>query len=377
VSDLAIKIAPEILIGTDIINRAGAICKVYGNRVLLITEKSLLGSEAIERLAVVLADSGVEAILFSDISPLSMADKAENAAALARAGHCSAVIGFGGSEVLSIARATALIAAGEIDVFELLEGKNGKTFLPYIAIPSIKEDPFLLADSFIAVDPRDRAVRLIHTLSGSCRALILDGDFSARYGDPSLAFDGFCVAVEAYCSKKANIFSDPLLESAVAFYGRIISAFLHKNEDDNRELFAKAGFLAAMGAAVSAPGVVSVLAYGVAARFPVEKSMCAAIMLPFVLDKLADSRAEKMAKVAFLMGEKTEGLPVAEAALLPAASIRDSLKKLNVFAPLESLGLKLDRLVSITESVRNFDITAFSPWTVTSEEILNIVKTAF
>jgi alcohol dehydrogenase class IV len=67
----------------------------------------------------------------------------------------------------------------------------------------------------------------------------------------------------------------------------------------------------------------------------------------------------------------------ADAALLTAASIRSSLEKTAISPRLQDLGLQLDRLIPITESVRNLDIVAFSPWTVTSEEILNIIKQSF
>jgi alcohol dehydrogenase len=379
VTDIVLKIDPEIVIGMDIINRVGTICKTYGNQFLLISEKSLNDDKNIERLKIILQDSGVETILFDEIKPPVMADIVENIAHLAHAAHCSGVIGFGGPCVQTIARLTAIIAADVHDVFELLDGKIPTAALPYIAIPSVKEDPFLTADSFIAVDPRNREIRLVHTPRGLCKAIVIDGAFSGRTSVDSgyaAAFDGFCIAVEAYCSKKANILSDPVLEKAIALFAQIISSYVN-GAVNMEELDAQAGFLVNIGSAISAPGVASTLARAVADRFPVEKSLCAAALLPVILDKLVSCRAEKIAKVASLMGETTEGLPDAEAALLPAASIRSSLEKLAISSRLQNLGLQLDRLISITDSVRNLDIVAFSPWTVTSEEILNIIKQAF
>ncbi|MDR1073112.1 MAG: iron-containing alcohol dehydrogenase [Treponema sp.] len=378
-TDIVLKIDPEIVIGMDIINRVGMICKTYGNQFLLISEKSLNDDKNIERLKIILQDSGVETILFDEIKPPVMADIVENIAHLAYAAHCSGVIGFGGPCVQTIARLTAIIATGVNDVFELLDGKMPTAALPYIAIPSVKEDPFLTADSIIAVDPRNREIRLVHTPRGLCKAIVIDGAFSGRTSVDSgyaAAFDGFCIAVEAYCSKKANILSDPVLEKAIALFAQIISSYVN-GAINMEELDAQAGFLVNIGSAVSAPGVVSTLARAVADRFPVEKSLCAAALLPVILDKLVSCRAEKIAKVASLMGEKTEGISDAEAALLPAASIRLSLEKLAISSRLQNLGLQFDRLISITDSVRNLDIVAFSPWTVTSEEILNIIKQAF
>lgn len=374
-TDIVLKIDPEVIIGMDIINRAGAICKTYGSRVLLASEESLHANKCIERLTAILADSGIEAILFDEIPPLAMADTAENIALLARAAHCAGIIGFGGIVVQAIARMAAIIATDELNIFDLLDGKTSTASLPYIAIPSLKEDPFQTAASFIAVDPRDRAIRLVHAPRGLCKAVIIDGTFSGQTGCAA-AFDGLCIAIEAYCSKKANILSDPLLEEAITLFARIISSYVNGTTEMG-ELEAQAGFLVNIGSAVSAPGIGSTLAYSIAARFPVAKSLCAAALLPVILDKLVSCRAEKIAKVASLMGQKVEGLSDANAALLSAVSIRSSLDRLSISIHLQSLGLDLDRLIPITEAVRNLDLVAFSPWTATSEEILNIVKQSF
>ncbi|MDR2782938.1 MAG: iron-containing alcohol dehydrogenase [Treponema sp.] len=373
--DTVLKLEPEIVIGMDIINRVGTICKTYGNQFVLISEKSLNDDNSIERLKGILQDSGIQTILFDEIKAPVTADIAENIAHLAHAAHCSGIIGFGSPSVQTIARLTAIIAADENDVFELLDGKIPAAALPYIAIPSVKEDPFLTAGSFIVVDPRNREIRLIHAPGGSCKAVVIDGAFSRQTG-AAAAFDGFCIAVEAYCSKKANILSDSVLEKAVMLFAQIISSRVN-GAVNTEELDAQAGFLVNIGSAVSAPGIGSTLARAIADRFPVEKSLCAAALLPVILDKLVSCRAEKIAKVASLMGEKTEGLSDAEAALLPAASIRSSLEKTAISPRLQDAGLQLDRLIPITESVRSLDIVAFSPWTVTSEEILNIIKQSF
>ncbi len=373
--DISLKIDPEVIIGTDIINRAGAICKTYGNRVLLVSEKKFSDNKSIDRLRTVLSDSGVEAILFEEIEPLAMADVAENIAALARAARCSGIIGFGGTHIQALSRVASCLSAGTLDVFEILEGKTPETFLPYIAIPSIKEDPFLIADNFIVIDPRDRAIRQVNAPRDLCKALIIDGEFSGGAGFAA-AFDGFLIAVEAYCSKKANILSEPLLERAIALYADIILEY-SKGVTDMREREAQAGLLVNIGSAVSVPGICSALAYSIAGRFPVTKALCAAMMLPAALDKLMSCRAEKMAKIATLMGEHRDGMSDADAAILPLASIRKSLESLNLSTHLQMLGLDFDRLVPVAESVRALDLVAFSPWTVTSEEILNILKSSF
>jgi alcohol dehydrogenase len=318
-----------------------------------------------------LKDSNVEAILFDEIPSVAMADIAESAAVLARAARCSGVIGFGGITTQAVARIAALIAHAEIDVFDLLDGKSVQSgFLPYIAIPSIKEDFFLFSDECLSIDPRDRSVKQIRLPKELCKAVIIDNGFISEE-NIAYAFDGFCISVEAYCSKKANFLSDPLLEQAISFYGMLIAG------RDKNDIPGQAGFLASLGTALSAPGMGSILSYLMARRFPTAKSLCAAALLPRVLERLSVTRPEKIAKVASLLGKSTEKLSIEESASLITSFIHLSLDAQNINPHLQSVGLQIDPLIPLTEAARDLNCAGFSPWAVTSEELIGLIKQSF
>ncbi|MDR0785280.1 MAG: iron-containing alcohol dehydrogenase [Treponema sp.] len=370
--DIYFNIDPEIIIGTDTINRAGTICNKYGNKVLIAADKTLHKNKETERLVAILKDSNVEAILFDEIPSVAMADIAAAAANLAYAARCSSIVGFGGITTQAVARIAALIVHAEIDIFDLLDGKLVQSgFLPYIAIPSIKEDFFLFSNICLSIDPRDRSVKQIRLPTGLCKTVIIDNDFIPNK-DAASAFDGFCMSVEAYCSKKANFLSDPLLEQAVAFYSMTIAG-----RGDKSGVVGEAGFLASLGVALSAPGMGSILSYLIARRFPVAKSLCAAALLPGILKKLTATRPEKIAVVASLLGKPAEKLSIEESASLITSFIRSSMDAQNINPRLQSLGLQLDPLIPLTEAARNLDFAGFSPWTVTSEELIGLIKQSF
>jgi alcohol dehydrogenase len=372
VGDIYFNIDPEIIIGTDTINRAGTICGRYGNKVLVVADKALHENKETERLIAILKDSNVEAILFDAIPPVAMADIAASVATLAHAARCSSIIGFGGIATQAIARITALIVNAEIDVFDLLDGKLAQSAcLPYIAIPSIKEDFFLFSNTCLSIDPRDRSIKQTRLPNGLCKTVIIDNGFISNE-NIAYAFDGFCMSVEAYCSKKANFLSEPLLEQAIAFYSMIIAG--HDNRGD---VVGEAGFLASLGVALSAPGMGSVLSYLIARRFSVAKSLCAAALLPGILEKLAAIRPEKIASVASLLGKSAEKLSIEESASLVTSFIRSSLDAQNINSRLQNLGLQLDPLIPLTEAARDLDFAGYSPWTVTSEELIGLIKQSF
>ncbi|MDR2072350.1 MAG: iron-containing alcohol dehydrogenase [Spirochaetaceae bacterium] len=379
--DISLQLDPEIIIGIDTVNRAGTICGEFGNRVLIVTEQVLYENRSIERLSAVLEEAGIEAIVFDEVPPQTTADVAEAAAILARGARCAVIIGFGGLKTQSIARTAAMIVKTRINIFDLIDGANPPgDFIPYVSIPTTGRDPFLFSRYFVVVDPRDRSAKLMKSPQGLCVAAIVDGGLSESLSGKfasTTAFDGFCVAVEAYCSTKASFLSDALLEQAILLYTQMMDSYIDNKLFDMAGGATNAGLLIALGCAVSSPGIGTALAFALNGRFPVAKSWCSTILLPYILEKLVSARPEKLAKIAGLMGEPVMGAPVSESAAMAVDAIRRRMGILQVPARFKDYDLSLDRLVPIAEAARNLEFVAFSPWTVSSEDAYDLLKQAF
>jgi alcohol dehydrogenase len=379
--DISFRIDPEIIIGPAAINRIGSICSRYGNRVLIATEQVLYENQCIERLCGILKESGIETIVYDEIPAQATADVAENAAGLARGSRCSAIIGFGGLKTQTIARMAAIISPAKIPVFDLLDGRQStEEFIPYIAIPTAGRDPFMFTNYFIAVDPRDRSVKQVKSPGKLCAAAIIDSSLSEALPgafSATTAFDGFCVAVEAYCTTRGNFLSDALLEQAIIIYSQMLDSYTNNNTYDLAGNSTNAGFLISLGSAASSPGIGTALAYAINGRFPVAKSWSSTVLLPYILEKLVAARPEKIARIGTLMGEHLEGVSVSESANIAIDNIRRRMGLLKVPARLKEFNLSLDRLLPVAEAARRLEFVAYSPWTVSSEDTFDILKQAF
>ena len=291
------------------------------------------------------------------------------------------IIGFGSIKTQYIAKLAAILAVSHLRLFDLLDGeKEENSFLPYAAIPATGADPFLLSDHLIAVDPRDRTVKLVKCPRLLCQSIILDPGLSEQISGkfvPTAAFDGLCTSMEAYCSIKSSFFSDALLEQAISLYARMMYSYVDNMVSDMHGASVHAGLLMALGASVSSPGIGTALSYALNGKFPVAKSWCATVLLPYVMEKLVASRPEKMAKVAALMGEISEGVSTADAANIAVDTVRRFMGQLQVPARLKDFNLSLDRLVPTAESARDLEFVSSSPWTVTTEGAYDLLKQAF
>ena len=379
--DIALKLDPEIVIGPDTINRIGSICGRFGNRVLIATEQVLHENKYIQRLVDILEESGVETIIFDEIPAQATAEVAEHVAGLVRGSRCTSIIGFGGLKTQTIARFAAIIASARIPIFELLDGRHiTENFIPYIAIPTAGRDPFMFTNYFIAVDPRDRSIKQVKSPTGLCAAAIIDLNLSEALSGAfaaTTAFDGLCVAIEAYCSVRGNFISDAVLEQAIALYSQMMDTYSQNNTFDLAGTATNAGFLVALGSAVSSPGIGTALAYAINGRFPVAKSWSSTVLLPYILERLVAARPERIARLGSIMGENFDGVSVSEAANSTVEIIRRRMGLLKVPARLKEFNLSLDRLIPVAESARNLEFVAFSPWTVSSEDAFDILKQAY
>ena len=192
-----------------------------------------------------------------------------------------------------------------------------------------------------------------------------------------MAFDGFCTAVEIYCSAKSSFFSDALLEQAISFYSGMIMSQAENYGPEHAEEIVNAAFLVAMGSTVSGPGIGTALAYALDGKFQLAKSWCSTVILPYILEKLAAARPNKMARIAALMGLPIEGSSVGEAATMVVDTIRHYMGMSQVPTRLKEFNLSLDHLGQVAEDARNLEFVSFSPWTVASEDAFDILKQAY
>jgi len=200
----------------------------------------------------------------------------------------------------------------------------------------------------------------------------LSGKFAA-----TTAFDGFCSAFEAYCSSKANFFSDALLERAMELYVKIMDSFADNRPFDALGISTQAGFLTSLGIASSAPGIGTALSFSLNGRFPVAKSWCSTVLLPYVMEFAAKARVERIARVAGLMGEAVEGVGATAAAAIAVDGIRRRMGLLKVPARLKDFGLALDKLVPVAECAKDLEFVAFSPRAVSAEDAYDLLKQAY
>jgi alcohol dehydrogenase len=380
--DLVFSVPTEIKFGLDVANRVAAVVNEYGERALLVTEAILYEGKVIDRVQALLEKKGLQYIVYDEVVPNATSSVVDDGVKLARGAHADVVVGLGGMRTLSVGKLIAMVAAGQAEMDDYLSGMLPKPVsLPYVALPTTCRDPFLLTGEYLVTDSRDRSAKLGRVPAGPARAVIIDPRLSATLPPKFTAttlMDTLLAGVEGYLSSRNNFLSETFFLPALELIGKTIGPLRDAPDDLRVRMNAStAGLLVALGLTVSRTGVGAALSYAINGRFMVPKSWVASILLPHVLEFYAGVAAEKLARVAAFLGEEVSTAAPVEGAARAVEAVRRILGSLGLPTRLRDFDLNLDDMVEAASTARSFDMMNYLPRSISSEDLYELLKSAY
>jgi alcohol dehydrogenase class IV len=380
--DIAFAVPTEIMFGLEVVNRLASGVAKLGERVLLVTETILYEGKTIERIQALLDKKSIQYIVYDEVVPNATSTAVDEGVKLARGAHADVVVGLGGVKTLSIAKCIAMTVPTRLEMDDFLSGMQpqGKP-LPYIALPTTCRDPFLLVDDYLVTDSRDRTARIGKTQPGITRLALVDPKLTstlpAKYTATTL-MDTLLSAVEGFISTRSNFLSDTFFVQAIELAGRSIRQVATHPEDLRVRMNAcMAGLLTALGLTMGKQGIGTALAYAINGRFMVPKSWISAIMLPHVMEINTSSSPEKLARLSQLLGEESGEEDPVEAAGRAVQAVRRLIASLGLPTRLRDFDLNLDDMVDIAGTARGFDMMNYLPRPISTEDLYELIKSAF
>jgi len=380
--DVSFMIPTDVRFGLDVVNRIAAVVSQYGERVLLVTEAILYEGKVIDRIQALFEKKNIQYIVYDEVVPHATSSVIDAGGGLARSARVQVIVGLGGVRTLSVAKCIAMVAPVKLDMDDFLSGVQPQgEALAFIAIPTTCRDPFLLVDEYLVIDGRDRVARIGRTPRGITRVAIVDPKLTVtlppKYTATTL-LDTLLVAEEGYLSSRANFLSDTYLARACELIGRTLPALIEQPDDLRVRMNASmAGLLAALGLSMSKAGVGAALAYAINGSFMVPKSWVAAIMLPHVMEFYSGVAAEKLSAVGKYLGEENGDATPVEGAARAVEAVRRTLGQLGLPTRLRDFELELDDMVEVAGTARNFDLMNYLPRSISTEDLYELIKSAF
>lgn len=380
--DILFHIPTRVVFGLDTINRIGQLVTDYGERAFLVTEAILYEGKVINKVQEILDKKGVPYIVFDEVVPNATSRTVDDGVTLARGSHADVVIGLGGIRTLSIAKSIAMTAPSENDMDDFLSGVQPQSQpLAYIEVPTTCRNPFMFADEYLVVDGRDRSGKIGRTQKGLTKAALIDPKLSltlpAKYTATTI-MDTLLGSIEGFLSAKANFLSDTYLQRAIEILGEVIKEGIQNVDDIRMRMNAStAGLLMGLGLSTSKLGIGSSLAFAINARFMSPKSWVSTIFLPCVMEFALNVRGDRIAQVARLLGEDVSDASSGEAPVRAIDAVRRVISSLGLPTRLREFDLSLDEMIEVAGAARSFDMMNYLPRVVSTEDIYELIKSAF
>ncbi len=380
--DILFHIPTRVVFGPDAVNRVGQLVADYGERAFLVTEAILYEGKVINRVQDLLDKKGVQHIVFDEVVPNATSRTVDDGVKLARGSHADVVVGLGGVRALSIARCIAMTASSSHDMDDYLSGVLPlEPPLAYVEVPTTCRDPFMFVDEYLMIDGRDRTGRVGRTQRAITKAVLIDPKLSvtlpAKY-TATTVMDTLLACVEGFLSSRANFISDTHIARAIEILGALVREGV-QNVDDLRirTNASSAGLLMALGLSTSKLGIGSALSFALNSRFMVPKSWVSTILLPYVLEFTVNVRGDRIGQIGKLLGEEGSDASAGDASTRTIEAVRRIISSLGLPTRLREFDLTLDEMIEVAGVARSFDMMNYLPRVVSTEDIYELIKSAF
>jgi alcohol dehydrogenase len=370
------------LMGAGCLQEAAADIKGYGYRkALIVTDKILNQIGVVAKLTTLLADHGIESVVFDETKPNPTMANVESGLAMIKANGCDCVISLGGGSPHDCAKGIALVAAngGSIQDYEGVD-RSAKPQLPLIAINTTAGTASEMTRFCIITDDArhvkmaiiDKHVTPLMSVNDPELMLAKPAGLTAATG-----MDALTHAIEAYVSTIATPVTDASAIMAIQLIAKHLRTAVNQGDDLHaREQMAYAQFLAGMAFNNASLGYVHAMAHQLGGFYDLPHGVCNAVLLPHVQAYNAQVSAARLKEVARYMGVDVSTMNDEQGADAAIAAIKQLALDVKIPAGLAQLGVKADDFDTLASNALKDACGFTNPKQASHEEIVAIFRAA-
>jgi alcohol dehydrogenase len=262
----------KLVFGEGKLETAGEEAKIFGKKALIVTTGDLFKKNGlVDRLAAILAKSGVGSAYYSEISPNPLHTEIDAGAAFAKKNGCDLMIGLGGGSAIDSAKGMAIALGHGRPIWDFCMGPDqaqitAKT-LPIIAITTTSGTGSEGTQWAVITNKATKEKPGIGSDYTFAKVAIVDPELMATMPPKitaSTGFDALAHSIEAYTSTLSNALTDMYCEKAIRLIGRYLRRAVKDGSDrEARNGMALANTLGGFSIAVAIVTVCHGLAHSV------------------------------------------------------------------------------------------------------------------
>lgn len=380
------KLPTKIYFGENAAMELKDILTSYGiTKVMIVTDPGIAGTESFQKLIQKLDADEVDYVLFDRAEADPPIEAVDEAAQILKDSGADGVVAVGGGSSIDTSKAMSMLVTNEGSVRDYLFGGTKEVInrpLPLIAIPTTAgSGSEVTAASVITDNQNDIKLSVTHEYLMPLAAII---DPVMHIGMPpmitaSTGMDALTHAIEAYVSLNAEPISDMYAETAIRMIGQYIRTAMYKPADiEGRSNMAVASVLAAAAMVNAGLGAVHGISQSMGGIAHTPHGIANSLMLPYVMELNVKGNPKKFAKIAELLGEKTDGLSIRDAAALSIKAVKQLSDDLRIPDSLSKLAIPVtpDMFPKIVEGTMGYRLLAVNPVKVRKQDVYDILEKA-
>lgn len=306
-------------------------------RPLVVTDEFFASSPLLTSFETRLADASLDYATFSGVVPDPTTDSLDAGVEMARAAGCDSVIGFGGGSSIDSAKAIAVLAEHGGHLARFKAPAETPAGLPILAVPTTAGTGSEATRVAVVIDSQTHEKFLC--MGDGLLPVAAHVDYELTLAKPyrltaDSGLDALCHAMEAYVSRKATPFTDPL---ALAACRSIATHLRDACERPDDRVAREAMMLASTQAGIAFSNASVTLIHGmsrpIGARYHVPHGMSNACLLPAVTEFSLAGAPQRYADVSVAMGFADASAATATA----TAALLDGLRALTADLRVPSL----------------------------------------
>ncbi len=328
---------PQLLEGDGAVLKLPKFIKEKGiNKVLVVTDKGLMGLHLLDPMFEELKKEGVEYVVYDGVQPNPTIPNIEECKDLYISANCQGIIAFGGGSPMDCAKAAAARVVKPKKSVRKMRGylKVNKKLPPFFAVPTTAGTGSETTLAAVVTDPETHEKNAIADPCLRPKYAVLDP--SLTIGLPphitsTTGMDALTHAVESYIGKSNVKSTIRYAEDAVKLiHSNLEKAYANGKDVEARENMLKASFYAGAAFTRAFVGYVHAIAHNLGGMYGTPHGLANAVILPYVLEWYGKSAYKQLAKLADLIGLSKEGMTVEEKGKAYIAEIRRMNKAMNI-----------------------------------------------
>ena len=298
---------PALTMGCGARRTLGRTVSGFGKKACVVTDPVMAKQAGFEECLAQLEEGGVEANVFSSVSPDPPVGAVEACVRFGRDHHADVVVGIGGGSSIDVAKCTAVLLRHDCELASLFGiGKVPGRGLPTIMAPTTSGSGSEVTPIAILSDREAHLKRGIVSDHLIADAAVVDPELVVTLPPAPTAYTGMDAlthAIEAY----TNRFAVPLADTFALEAIRRVSASLRRCVADGADVEARysmslASLLGGMCLKSVNTAAVHALAYPLGCEFDVPHGIANSLLLPHVMRFNAPASGERYGQIAEALG---------------------------------------------------------------------------